>query len=298
LFNKGSIFKSYDDSISFLFSDLLLFFRVLIAIPTTLVFAVKTQGFYCNRINCGYPPLFRRGNRSAPAPGIVGQYSKMGMSSMIALFLKGLVLGLSVAAPVGPIGVLCIRRSLTKGPATGFVSGLGAATADACYGAVAAFGLAAVSSFLLEIESALRLGGGLFLIWLGVKTFRAVPVTPGVEGGNGGHGGAFLSCFALTLANPATILSFIALFAGLGFAGSAAGQGSGYEGAAMLVAGVFLGSSLWWLGLSSIAGILRKRITRRALVGINRLSGVVLSLFGLYVLSGLFLPDLLAPETR
>lgn len=208
---------------------------------------------------------------------------------MFALFVKGLILGLSVAAPVGPIGVLCIRRSLTQGMRIGFVSGLGAAVADACYGAVAAFGLAAVSSFLLEMESALRLGGGLFLLWLGIKTFRAVPAALGSDSGSGGHGSAFLSCFVLTLANPATILSFIALFAGLGFAGVAAGEGGGYGGAVILVLGVFLGSALWWLGLSGSVGLMRKRMTPTSLLWINRLSGTVLSAFGIYALSGLFL---------
>lgn len=208
---------------------------------------------------------------------------------MFALFVKGLLLGLSVAAPVGPIGVLCIRRSLTQGMGIGFVTGLGAAVADACYGAVAAFGLAAVSSFLLEMESALRLGGGLFLLWLGVKTFRAVPAALGAEGRNGSYGAAFLSCFVLTLANPSTILSFIALFAGLGFAGVAASEGNGYTGAVILVLGVFLGSALWWLTLSGGVGLLRKRMTPEALRWINRLSGTVLSAFGIYALSGLVL---------
>ncbi|WP_282607095.1 LysE family translocator [Pelagibius sp. Alg239-R121] len=211
---------------------------------------------------------------------------------MLELFAKGLLLGLSVAAPVGPIGVLCIRRSLTQGMGIGFVSGLGAAAADACYGAVAAFGLAAVSIFLLEMEGALRLGGGLFLVWLGVKTFRAVPAALGTDGKNGGHGGAFLSCFVLTLANPATILSFIALFAGLGFAGATAGLGGGYTGAVILVFGVFLGSALWWLGLSGSVGLLRKRVTPSALQWINRLSGLVLAAFGFFALSGLFLSQI------
>lgn len=209
---------------------------------------------------------------------------------MFALFLKGLLLGLSVAAPVGPIGVLCIRRSLTQGMGIGFASGLGAAAADACYGAVAAFGLAAVSSFLLEMESALRLGGGLFLLWLGVKTFRAVPAALGSDGKNSGHGGAFLSCFALTLANLSTILSFIALFAGLGFAGASTAESGGYDGAMILVIGVFLGSALWWLGLSGSVGLLRKRVTPIALQWINRLSGAMLGAFGVFALSGLILP--------
>lgn len=206
---------------------------------------------------------------------------------MLSLFMKGLLLGLSVAAPVGPIGVLCIRRSLSQGMGAGFASGLGAAVADACYGAVAAFGLTAVSSFLIEMEDALRLGGGLFLVWLGVKTFRAIPASLGSDGQNGGAGRAFLSCIALTLANPATIFSFVALFSGLGFAGTSAAQTHGYAGAVTLVTGVFLGSALWWLGLSGSVGFFRNRVTPGALKRINQLSGTVLTLFGLGALIGL-----------
>ncbi len=210
---------------------------------------------------------------------------------MFLLFAQGLLLGLSVAAPVGPIGVLCIRRSLTQGMGVGFASGLGAAVADACYGAVAAFGLTAISSFLIEMEDALRFGGGLFLIWLGVKTFRALPAALGSEGENGGATRAFLSCVALTLANPATIFSFIALFSGLGFAGSSTVQTHGYTGATTLVTGVFLGSALWWLGLSGSVGFFRNRVTPDVLRRINQLSGTVLTLFGLVALIALVWPE-------
>lgn len=210
---------------------------------------------------------------------------------MFLLFSQGLLLGLSVAAPVGPIGVLCIRRSLSQGMGVGFASGLGAAVADACYGAVAAFGLTAISSFLIEMEDALRLGGGLFLLWLGVKTFRAVPAALGSDGEAGGAGRAFLSCVVLTLANPATIFSFVALFSGLGFAGSSTVQIHGYAGAVTLVAGVFLGSALWWLGLSGSVGFFRNRITPGALKRINQLSGSVLTLFGLAALIALVWPQ-------
>ncbi|TQV83868.1 LysE family translocator [Denitrobaculum tricleocarpae] len=211
---------------------------------------------------------------------------------MIMLFFQGLLLGLSVAAPVGPIGVLCIRRSLSQGMGVGFASGLGAAVADAFYGAVAAFGLTAISSFLIEIEGALLLGGGLFLLWLGVKTFRAVPAPLGSGGQNGGAASAFLSCVVLTLANPATIFSFVALFSGLGFAGSSTAQAHGYGGAVILVAGVFLGSALWWLGLSGSVGLFRNRMTSHALKRINQLSGSILTVFGLAALMRFVWPDI------
>src|SRR5919201_2008869 len=161
-------------------------------------------------------------------------------------FLKGLVLGFSIAAPVGPIGVLCIRRSLAEGRVVGLVSGVGAATADALYGAVAAFGLTFVSALLVSQEFWLRVMGGAFLCYLGVKTFLTPPSAQPASTGGTGLAGAYTSTLFLTLTNPTTILSFAAIFAGLGVASS----GGGYPSAGLLVLGVFAGSALWWLFLS------------------------------------------------
>jgi LysE type translocator len=127
----------------------------------------------------------------------------------VPLFLRGLVIGFSIAAPVGPIGVLCIRRTLADGRAAGFFSGLGAATADALYGAVAAFGLTAISSVLIGQATWLRLGGGLFLCYLGIKTFLARPAAEATPARATGLIGAYVSTLLLTLANPTTILSFV-----------------------------------------------------------------------------------------
>jgi threonine/homoserine/homoserine lactone efflux protein len=211
---------------------------------------------------------------------------------------KGLVIGISIAAPVGPIGLLCIRRTLAGGMGLGLASGLGAASADAFYGAVAAFGLAAVSDLLVSHEAALRLVGGLFLLWLGARTAFARPPS-GTEGGGTGQGtgrgaargragdalGAFLSTAALTAANPSTILSFVAVFGALGLGAAAEGQGTG--AAAAMVAGVFLGSALWWLVLSLGVSAARGRVGPRAMAWINRASGAVLAAFGVAALSGL-----------
>jgi threonine/homoserine/homoserine lactone efflux protein len=194
--------------------------------------------------------------------------------------LRGLLIGFSIAAPVGPIGVLCIRRTLADGRATGLAVGLGAATADAVYGAIAGFGLTAVSSLLVRQQGVLRLVGGLFLRYLGLRTFLASPAQDAARAGGAGLLGAFTSTFGLTLANPATILSFVAVFAGLGIAGA----GSWRE-ATVLVAGVFLGSALWWLLLSGAVGALRSRLDLRALRWINRLSGLVLLGFGIIALA-------------
>jgi threonine/homoserine/homoserine lactone efflux protein len=200
----------------------------------------------------------------------------------MSLFLEGVVIGLAVAAPVGPIGVLCIRRTLAYGRASGFVSGLGAATADAAYGSVAALGLTFVTSLLVDAEAWLRLGGGVFLVFLGVKTFLSRPAERPAAAGRGGLPGAYASTLALTLANPSTILSFAAIFASLG-----AGSADGSSTALLLVPGVFLGSTLWWFVLSGATSLLRAKLPAGALRWVNRLSGAVLAGFGLVALSGL-----------
>ena len=196
------------------------------------------------------------------------------------LFLKGLAIGFSIAAPVGPIGVLCIRRSLADGVLQGLASGLGAATADAAYGCVAAFGLTAVSGFLTRQQLALGLVGGAFLCYLGVRTFIARPAADPAPPGGGGQLSAYGSTVLLTLANPATILSFAAVFAGLGL-----GRAADYASAGKMVLGVFLGSALWWLILSGGVGMLRSRVKDGWMRAINRVSGAILLAFGLYALA-------------
>ncbi len=167
----------------------------------------------------------------------------------VSLFLRGLVIGFSIAAPVGPIGVLCIRRTLAEGQLYGLVSGLGAATADALYGCVAAFGLTFVSGFLIGHKLWLSLIGGLFLLYLGIKTLLSTPAENAARAEGKGLFGAYASTFLLTVTNPMTILSFVAIFAALGL-GNATGS---YASALILVLGVFLR-----LG-SMVAAIIRWR---------------------------------------
>lgn len=200
-----------------------------------------------------------------------------------AFLLKGMLIGFSIAAPVGPIGVLCIRRTLAQGRAVGLISGLGAATADALYGCVAGFGLTFVADFLVSQQDWLRLLGGVFLCYLGVKTFLARPAQGAAPAQGDGLLGAYLSTFALTLTNPLTILSFAAIFAGLGLADS----GGDYLSAGMLVLGVFAGSAAWWLLLSGGVGALRSAFTLGWLVWVNRVSGALIAGFGLLALVGL-----------
>jgi threonine/homoserine/homoserine lactone efflux protein len=202
------------------------------------------------------------------------------------LFLiKGLAIGFSVAAPVGPIGVLCIRRTLAKGRISGLASGLGAATADAIYGSVAAFGLAVISNFLINQRPWLRLVGGAFLLYLGIKTFLSEPSRQAPTDEGNAVLGDYASTFFLTITNPATILSFAAIFAGLGL-GSTDGS---YLSASVLVSGVFLGSAFWWLILSGSVSILRKRISDVTLGWVNRVSGSIIVAFGLVALIGFLL---------
>ena len=202
----------------------------------------------------------------------------------ITFFFRGLLIGLSIAAPVGPIGVLCIRRTLAEGRAAGLVSGLGAATADALYGFMAAFGLTFISGFLIRQEIWFRLIGGLFLCYLGAKTLLVRPAGPALPTPAGGRGllAAYTSTLFLTLTNPITILFFAGIFAGLG----AAGAGS-YASAAILVLGVFAGSALWWLTLSGLVSVFRTRFDARALRWVNGLSGLVIVGFGLAALFSL-----------
>jgi threonine/homoserine/homoserine lactone efflux protein len=198
------------------------------------------------------------------------------------MLLKGMAVGLAIAAPVGPIGLLCIRRSLAEGRSAGLATGLGAATADAVYGAIAAFGLTAVSAVLIAQQFWLRLAGGVFLFYLGVRIALAAPATATDQPAPTGLLSAYASTALLTLANPLTILSFAAVFAGLGV------SASGGTGAAVsVVSGVFLGSALWWLLLSGAASLLRARIDVHGLRWLNRLSGAILLAFACYILAGI-----------
>ncbi len=204
------------------------------------------------------------------------------------VFFKGMLIGLAIAAPVGPIGLLCIQRTLNNGRVSGLVSGLGAATADALYGFIAAFGLTLISAFLLKQQAWLAGIGGLYLCYLGMQMMRTSRATAEVDatisGETQGLGAlpAYASTLALTLTNPVTILSFLAIYAGLGLA---AGVGD-YGSASLLVVGVFTGSALWWLTLSGVVNRLRHRVDAKAMHWINMGAGVVVIGFGVYALTG------------
>jgi len=201
----------------------------------------------------------------------------------VSFLLKGLLIGVSIAAPVGPIGVLCIRRTLTDGRLSGFISGLGAATADAVYGGIAGFGLTLVSDFLIHQQLWLRWIGRSFLCYLGIKTLLAAPAKHAAGLKGGGLVKDYLSTLFLTLTNPMTILSFAAIFAGLGIAS----EGKHYAGAGLLVLGVFLGSACWWLLLSGLTGAFREKLSHQGLRWVNRISGMIILAFGIIILWGM-----------
>jgi predicted secreted hydrolase/threonine/homoserine/homoserine lactone efflux protein len=200
-----------------------------------------------------------------------------------ALFLRGLIIGFSIAAPVGPIGLLCIRRTLANGWLAGLLSGLGAATADALYGSIAAFSLIAVSSLLVSLQFWLRLAGGLFLAWLGIRISMSKPAVfekDRIEKSRWRLISAYASTFFLTLSNPLTIIAFVGVFAGLGLAQEA----TTYRSGAWMVLGVFLGSTAWWLTLSGGMSYFSKKINPGVQIWVNRISGLMILGFGLSAL--------------
>ncbi|WP_127532198.1 LysE family translocator [Paenibacillus kobensis] len=192
---------------------------------------------------------------------------------MLTLGLQGIAIGLSIAAPVGPIGILCMNRTIVQGRLFGFVSGLGAATADGLYGVIAALGFTVIMKPLMDYASWIGLIGGLFLIYLGYQAFRSKPAQ-GNSNTSGSLLGAYLTVFALTVTNPMTVMSFLGIFAGLSPVEGNVGS------SLILVLGIFIGSMLWWLTLSNIVGLVRKAITNQAMQWINRGSGAVLIVFG------------------
>lgn len=200
----------------------------------------------------------------------------------LAFFLKGLAFGFVLAATVGPMWVLCFRRTVAHGTLAGLASGMGIAVADGLYGAVAAFGLTAISGLLLRHSYWIGLVGGIFLVYLGVKTLLAKPSINEKTEPDLGNGKAFLSTLGLTLANPPTILAFAAIFAGLGLA-----AGADYTAAGVITAGVFLGSASWWLILAAGAGWLRSRMGPGLVRAINLVSGLTILGFAVWQLTQL-----------
>jgi threonine/homoserine/homoserine lactone efflux protein len=201
------------------------------------------------------------------------------------LFLRGLAIGFALAAPVGPVGVLCIRRVLAEGRNAALGAGLGAALADTIFGAIAGLGLSVISSFLTDHQSSIRLLGGFFLVVLGLRGLKpaAHPLTiNGERCSKEGWLKDFFCTFAITLSNPATILAAVGVFAALGAIGLQRPAAAG-----ILIVGVFLGSSAWWLLLSTATGAVRERFSPIWLNWVNRTSGALIAATGVAILASL-----------
>ncbi|OHE79955.1 MAG: hypothetical protein A3G75_10070 [Verrucomicrobia bacterium RIFCSPLOWO2_12_FULL_64_8] len=199
--------------------------------------------------------------------------------------LQGLIIGFCIAAPVGPINLLCLRRSLVDGRRVGFISGLGAAAADTVYGAIAALGLTAITDFLILHRPWLQFFGGIFMCGLGLEMMWKKPTRR--ETNAPLHVSrmrdAFVSTFLLTLPNPVTIIAFTGVFAGLGLGW----QTDGVAGTFELIGGVFIGSSLWWLVLTLLAGTFGRHLNDGTLRWITFGAGVVIAAFGAWQLGWL-----------
>ena len=200
---------------------------------------------------------------------------------MLFIFLQGLVLGFSVAAPVGPIGVLCIRRTLQYGFWAGVTGGLGTALADSLYAGIAAFGITLLSNLLRDNEVIIRIVGGIFLLFLAYKAITAPLITEKMKLTHKGAWQGFATTFVMTLTSPATIVTFAAVFAGFGIINTK----TNYE-SLLLITGVFIGSMLWWFLLSYGVNRLRSASFIENSQHINRFAGGVLLVFALWAIIG------------
>ena len=203
---------------------------------------------------------------------------------LLAFFLKGIVVGVVIAVPVGPVGVMCVRRTIFDGKLAGFVSGLGAATADAVFGIIAGFGLTVVSIWLIDYQHWLRIVGGCYLLYIGGWAFAAEPPA-GLESERNPESllSNFASTLVLAVTNPITVLAFLGIFTAIGLGGTQATFGR----ASILVLGVWGGSLLWWLALSFGVGQVRHSIEPRHLAWISRGSGAILFFSGAALLATL-----------
>jgi threonine/homoserine/homoserine lactone efflux protein len=197
-------------------------------------------------------------------------------------FLKGLIIGFAMAVPIGPIGIMCIRKTLAEGHSRGLIIGLGAATADSLYGSIAAFGLTFISDVITRQHFWVSLVGGGLLLFLGIRTFRAKRKDPIVPFDKKGLLGSYVSAFLLALTNPMTIFAFVAVFAAFGL-----GQRLSIISACILVLGVFTGSCLWFLTLGFVATLFRKNLDAGGLRWVNRISGALIILSGVAALVSL-----------
>lgn len=200
------------------------------------------------------------------------------------LFLRGIGIGFAVAAPIGPVGILCIRKALADGRLAAWAAGLGAALADTLFGAVVGMGVGVVADLIARYSLGLTLGGGIFMLVVGGRTWMAAArALEPAQGTGPGMVRDFLSTFTITMTNPGTIFGVAGVFAALG-AQVATENGSDQ---ALLVAGIFCGSSLWWATLTELTILARARISETGMRRFNHISGGLLMVFGACALAAL-----------
>jgi putative LysE/RhtB family amino acid efflux pump len=204
------------------------------------------------------------------------------MTLLWITFTTGFGLGLAIAMPVGPVALLCIQQSLTRGFGAGLAAGLGVALADAAYAAIAAFGLTAVTFFLVSVQVPLRVFGLVAMAWLAWRIWRDANTPKHAALPPRSSAATTAQLFALTMANPMTIFTFLALFVGSGV-----GMTLGFEYSAALTAGAFAGSLAWWIALAGIVTAVRSRIDDQALAWINRASALIIAGFAVWIAAGL-----------
>jgi threonine/homoserine/homoserine lactone efflux protein len=236
----------------------------------------------CRAVSKAGKAAINQGRRSEDGGIFVPMY-------FLILVSTGIFIGLVVAAPIGPVNLICIRRTVFYGPLNGFFSGLGAALGDGIFAVVTAFGLTAISQWIEGYSTGLRLVGGLMLLGFGLHIFRAdvsllrdAERRPARDTGSSSLIRAIASTFALTLTNPATLFGFTALFAGFG---SLTGGRATFVDAAIIVLGVIAGSTMWWFTLTTFVGIFHRHIDDGVMRTINHVFGVVVTGFGVVVLA-------------
>lgn len=231
----------------------------------------------------GLPRRFGEGEEYALAPLLDAADYGSSQPMDLLLLLKGILIGLMVSAPVGPVAVLCLRRTLQTGAACGYASAAGAVTADMIFGVIACFGVAAVAAVLTEYSTPLRIIGGLLLLGMGISSWRSRS-GDGAEMGQAALLKSFGSSFALTITNPMTIFAFTGLLA----ASDIVSHDMGLEATLTVIFGILLGVSLWWGGLVGIGIVLRRWLGQRDFRWLHHLSGALLLLFGVATLLSVF----------
>lgn len=207
------------------------------------------------------------------------------------LFWKGIIIGISASIPMGPVGVLCINKTLNKGRLAGFITGSGAAIADVVYAIIAGFGVTFIISFIVHYQEIVKIIGGLIVLYFGYKLFVTNPAKQfrkQLKTKGKGLWGDFLTSFALTISNPVGLFVFGAVFAGLGLLS----EESNHVTVLTLIVGVVTGALIWWVSLSTLVSIFRNRFKLRRLLYVNKISGVGLMLFGLFIIFTIFMPRL------